>query len=60
MAKSLIPLAGTLLTIQGVSEVFRSIICIRTGHWPERQAGAEETEKILMRKSKENEKIDVI
>ena len=50
MAKSLIPLAGTLLTIQGVSEVFRSIICIRTGHWPERQAGAEETEKILMRK----------
>ena len=60
MAKSLIPLSGTLLTIQGVSEVFRSIICIRTGHWPERQAGAEETEKILMRKSKENEKIDVI
>ena len=60
MAKSLIPLAGTLLTIQGVSEGFRSIICIRTGHWPERQAGAEETEKILMRKSKENEKIDVI
>tara|TARA_B100000886_G_scaffold106289_2_gene70869 strand:- start:2147 stop:2731 length:585 start_codon:yes stop_codon:yes gene_type:complete len=60
MAKSLIPLAGMLLTIQGVSEVFRSIICIRTGHWPERQAGAEETEKILMRKSKENEKIDVI
>ena len=60
MAKSLIPAAGVLLIIQGVSEVFRSIICIRTGHWPERQAGAEETEKILMRKSKENEKIDVI
>ena len=27
MAKSLIPLSGALLTIQGVSEVFRCIIC---------------------------------
>ena len=60
MAKSLIPLSGILLTLQGISEVFRAIICIRTGHWPERDAGAEETEKILMRKSKEEEKIDVI
>ena len=60
MAKSLIPLSGILLTIQGISEVFRAIICIRTGHWPDRDSGAEETEKILMRKSKEEEKIDVI
>jgi len=60
MAKSLIPLSGMLLTLQGISEVFRAIICIRTGHWPERDAGAEETEKILMRKSKEEEKIDVV
>ena len=60
MAKSLIPLSGILLTLQGISEVFRAIICIKTGHWPERDAGAEETEKILMRKSKEEEKIDVV
>ena len=60
MAKSLIPLSGMLLTLQGISEVFRAIICIRTGHWPERDAGAEETEKILMRKSKEEEKLDVV
>ena len=60
MAKSLIPLSGILLTIQGVSEVMRAIICIRTGEWPERLTGAEETEKILMRKSKEDETIDVI
>ena len=60
MAKSLIPLSGILLTLQGISEVFRAIICIRTGHWLERDAGAEETEKILMRKSKEEEKIDVV
>ena len=61
MAKSLIPLSGSLLTIQGISEVVRCIICIQTGKWPERDsADAEETEKILMRKSKEDETIDVI
>ena len=60
MAKSLIPAAGVLLIIQGISEVFRSIICIQTGHWPARMVVAEETEKILMRKSKEEEKIDVV
>ena len=51
MAKSLIPLSGSLLTIQGVSEVFRCIICIQTGNWPERgtERDAEETEKLLMR-----------
>jgi TRAP-type mannitol/chloroaromatic compound transport system, small permease component len=53
MAKSLIPLAGILLTIQGISEVFRSIICIQTGQWPARLVVAEETEKILMRAAEE-------
>ena len=60
MAKSLIPLSGALLTIQGISEVFRSIICIQTGHWPARMVGAEETEKILMRKSQKEDQADVI
>ena len=56
-------MSGTLLTIQGVSEVFRCIICIQTGNWPERnatQGDAEETEKILMRTSQEGNKEDVI
>ena len=61
MAKSLIPLAGILLTIQGISEVFRSIICIQTGQWPARMVVAEETEKILMRAAEEGgETKDVI
>ena len=61
MAKSMIPLAGILLIIQGVSEVFRSIICIQTGHWPKRaSADAEETEKVLMRTSQEGNKEDAI
>ena len=61
MAKSLIPLSGTLLTIQGVSEVFRCIICIQTGNWPERDsADAEETEKLLMRTAQKGNTDDVI
>ncbi len=61
MAKSLIPLSGTLLTIQGISEVFRCIICIQSGSWPERGSGdAEETEKVLMKAAQEGKKEDVI
>ena len=54
--------SGTLLTIQGISEVFRCIICIQTGSWPERgtERDAEETEKVLMRTSQEGNKEDVI
>ena len=60
MAKSLIPAAGMLLIIQGVSEVCRSIICIQTGHWPARMVVAEETEKILMRTAQDEDQKDVI
>ena len=60
MAKSLIPAAGILLIIQGISEVCRAIICIQTGHWPARMVVAEETEKMLMRTSQEEDQKDVI
>jgi TRAP-type mannitol/chloroaromatic compound transport system permease small subunit len=60
MAKTLIPAAGILLTVQGVAEVFRSIICIQTGHWPARMVVTEETEKILMRTAQDENQKDVI
>ena len=60
MVKALIPTSGVILTIQGISEVFRSIICIQSGHWPARMVVAEETEKILMRTSQDQEQKDVI
>ena len=56
----MIPAAGVMLIIQGVSEVFRSIICIKTGIWPSRMVVAEETDKILMRTSQEEDKNNVI
>ena len=60
MVKAMIPAAGATLTIQGISEVFRSIICIQTGHWPARMVVAEETEKILMRTSQDEDQKDAI
>ena len=60
MVKALIPAAGVTLIIQGISEVCRSIICIQTGHWPARMVVAEETEKILMRTSQDEDQKDVI
>ena len=60
MARSLIPAAGILLIIQGIREVCRAIICIQTGHWPARMVVAEETEKMLMRTSQDEDQKDVI
>jgi len=34
--KSLIPLAAAFLFLQGLAEVTRCVICIRTGRWPRR------------------------
>ena len=52
----MIPAAGVLLIIQGISEVFRSIICIQTGQWPARLVVAEETEQVLMRAAQDEDK----
>ena len=60
MVKSMIPAAGILLIIQGVSEVFRSIICIQTGQWPTRLVVVEETEQVLMRAAQDEDNKNVI
>ena len=45
--KGLIPIAGTLLLIQGVAEVIRCVICLRTGDWPQRLRDVEELESAV-------------
>jgi TRAP-type mannitol/chloroaromatic compound transport system permease small subunit len=42
--KSVIVVAGVLLLIQGIAQVFRCILCIRTGEWPVAAEDVEETE----------------
>ncbi len=56
MAKSLIPLSGLLLTLQGVAEVFRCLNCLKTGEWEMREDEDQETEKILIKASQNEAK----
>ncbi|MCK5919747.1 MAG: TRAP transporter small permease subunit [Methylococcales bacterium] len=46
--KTLIPIAGGLLFLQGLAESIRCIMCIRDGHWPPRMHDVLETEDAMM------------
>jgi len=47
--KTVIIAAGLLLVIQGVAQVFRCIITIRTGAWPKPEEDVEELEALLQK-----------
>ena len=42
--KTIIPIAGVLLLLQGLVEVARCVICLRTGEWPSREEDVEEVD----------------
>ena len=44
--KAIIPLAGLLVMLQGVAEIVRCVICIRTGQWPERVTDVQEIDVV--------------
>ena len=44
--KTVIPIAGALVLLQGLAEVVRCIMCLRTGEWPERMKDAAELDVI--------------
>jgi len=46
--KLVIPAAGALLALQGIAEMLRCIICIRTGEWPDRLHDVEEMETAVL------------
>jgi TRAP-type mannitol/chloroaromatic compound transport system permease small subunit len=46
--KSLIPITGAFLFIQGVAEVIRCVICIRNNRWPQRLHDVEELETVIL------------
>jgi len=50
--KTLVPLTGILLLLQGIAEIIRCIICIRVGVWPKRLHDVEETESIILQEQK--------
>jgi TRAP-type mannitol/chloroaromatic compound transport system permease small subunit len=46
--KAIIVAAGVLILLQGIAQVFRCIMCLRTGEWIRAVDDIEETEKLLM------------
>jgi TRAP-type mannitol/chloroaromatic compound transport system permease small subunit len=44
--KTVIPVAGALVMLQGLAEIARCVICLRTGAWPERIQDVEEIDVV--------------
>jgi TRAP-type mannitol/chloroaromatic compound transport system permease small subunit len=44
--KSVIPIAGFVVLLQGVAEIIRSVVCLKTGVWPERLKDANEIDVV--------------
>jgi TRAP-type mannitol/chloroaromatic compound transport system permease small subunit len=42
--KTVMPLAGAILLLQGLVEIVRCVICIRQGQWPSREEDVEEVD----------------
>ena len=42
--KTMLPLAGIFLFVQGIVEIIRCVICIRQGAWPSREDDVEEVD----------------
>lgn len=50
--KTLVPITGVLLMLQGIAEIIRCIICIRNGAWPQRLHDVEETESLILQEQR--------
>jgi len=46
--KTLIPISGMLVLLQGLAEAVRCIQCMRDGYWPARLHDVQETETMLL------------
>ena len=53
--KTIIPVAGAILLLQGVVEIVRCIICLKQGEWPSRE---EDVEEVDVDKLKEMVRVD--
>jgi len=49
--KSIIPLAGALLLLQGLVEIVRCVMCLKTGEWPSRGEDVEEVDVAKLKES---------
>jgi hypothetical protein len=44
--KTVIPVAGVLVMLQGLAEIVRCLVCLHTGEWPARLKDVEEIDVI--------------
>lgn len=44
--KTVIPIAGALVLLQGIAETVRCIVCLKTGEWPSRMADVSEIDVV--------------
>lgn len=51
--KFLIPIAGCLLLLQGIAEIIRCVITLKTGKWPQRLHDVEELERVILEERSE-------
>ena len=49
--KFIIPVAGAIIMLQGISEILRCIVCLRTGEWTPRLKDAEEMDVVAQQLS---------
>ncbi|MEO7253337.1 MAG: TRAP transporter small permease subunit [Casimicrobium sp.] len=42
--KTMLPLAGGILLLQGIVEIIRCVICVKTGEWPSRVSDVQEVD----------------
>ena len=57
--KWLIPIVGTLMVLQGIVEVVRCIMTIRTGEWPQRLHDVEELEKVMLAEAEQKKAAEI-
>ncbi|MBI2206704.1 MAG: TRAP transporter small permease subunit [Candidatus Rokubacteria bacterium] len=46
--KALIPVTGVFLLLQGIAEIIRCVLCLRSGAWPQRLHDVEEIESVIL------------
>jgi TRAP-type mannitol/chloroaromatic compound transport system permease small subunit len=54
--KTLIPLAGATLLLQGLAELARCVLCLREGQWPARLHDVEELETAILHEQEHRER----
>ena len=63
--KTVIPLAGAFILVQGIVEIVRCVICLKQGQWPSREVDVqevdvEELKKMVHVKDEDIQKLDAL